>query len=158
MNIKNRSVQMNNSKRCLFFIIGFWLFAVCFLRLADELLFYKSTARSVYILVYILNEIKVVSNKKGRIFIQRYLLKSSIRVTLNKRSGSEEYRNKSLTKNWMISTICTDSKFLVSHVSPDYLLIFVCLFCFVSTLVIEASWIARVWSKRELHCAISYKL
>ena len=99
MNIKNRSVQMNNSERWLFFIIVFWLFAVCFLRLADELLFYTPTARSVYILVYILNEIKVVSNKKGRIFIRRYLLKSSIRVTLNKRSGSEEYRNESLTKN-----------------------------------------------------------
>ena len=36
MNIKNRRVQMNNSKRCLFFIIVFWLVAVCFLRLADE--------------------------------------------------------------------------------------------------------------------------
>ena len=99
MNIKNLSVQMNNSKSCLFFIIVFWLFAVCFLRLADELLFYTSIARGVYILVYILNEIKVVSNKKERIFIHRYLLKYIIRVTLNKRSGSDEYRNKSLTKN-----------------------------------------------------------
>ena len=36
MNIENRSVQMNNSKRCLFFIIVFWLFPVCFLRFADE--------------------------------------------------------------------------------------------------------------------------
>ena len=90
---------MNNSKRCLFFIIVFWLFAVCFLRFADEQLFRTSTARDVYILVYILNKTKVASNKKGRIFIQRYLLKPSIRVTLYKRSGSEEYRNKSLTKN-----------------------------------------------------------
>ena len=49
MNIKNRSVQMNYSKRCLFLIIVFWLFAVCFLRLPDEQLFCTSTARGVYI-------------------------------------------------------------------------------------------------------------
>lgn len=130
------------------FIFHYRFLAVCRLfleacRRITHAVFCTSTARGVYIrrgVVYILNKIKIVSNKKGRIFIQRYVLKSGIRVTY-KRSGSEEYRNKSLTKNWMIS-INLYSKFPVSHVSPDYFLI--CLFCFVLTLVIEASWIARV--------------